>query len=196
MTAAPARVLYIHGFNSAPASEKAQTLLRYCSERFPALPVSVPHLSFDPDLAAGQLEDLVGASADEGPVFLVGSSLGGYYATWLAEKYALRAALINPAVSPYSSLYEAFLGWHTNTYTGEEYRITSAHADCLRSLETEVSRPQDFLLLVQTGDEVLDYRLATEKYRGARQLVQEGGSHAFEDFEAVLPQIFRFAGLH
>lgn len=194
MTAASARVLYIHGFNSSPASEKAQSLLRFCNERFPAVPVSVPRLSYDPDLAAGQLEDIIGAAGAE-PVFLVGSSLGGYYATWLAEKYGLKAALINPAVSPYSSLYETFLGWHTNMHTGEQYRITPAHADCLRSLDTAISRPENFLLLVQTGDEVLDYRMATEKYAGARQLVQEGGSHAFEDFEAVLPEIFRFAEL-
>jgi len=128
------------------------------------------------------------------PTLLIGSSLGGYYATWLAERHGVKAALINPAVSPWRYLEREFLGWHRNLYTGEEYEVTPRQVESLRRLEVErLSRPRDFLLLAQTGDEVLDYRLAVEKYAGARQVIEEGGSHAFDNFEAVLPLIFDFA---
>lgn len=195
MTADSERVLYLHGFNSSPESSKARSLVHYCRERFPRREVIVPQLSHDPAKAVAMME---GIMRGKRPALLVGSSLGGYYATYLVDKFAaqlpqMKAALINPAVSPWRTLSREFLGWHRNPYTGEEYELLPRHVDVLRTLEVERVSPERFLLLAQTGDEVLDYGLAVAKYAGARMIVQDGGNHAFDNFEAVLPDIFAFA---
>lgn len=188
----PPRVVYLHGFNSSPASQKARLFLDYCSQR--GIAAVAPSLHFDPAIAIGQAEAAVLAGGR--PALVVGSSLGGYYATWLAERYDLRAALINPAVAPHATLGRQFLGLHTNLYTGERYDFTVAHVDALARLQvTQLSKPLNFLLLLQTGDEVLDYRLAVDYYRGARQIVMQGGNHAFAGFADVLPDVLAFAGL-
>lgn len=189
------RIIYIHGFNSSPNSQKAQLFSAYCASNFPHITLHTPALSFDPAEAMCQLEDLIGA--DSGKVtLLVGSSLGGYYATYLAEKYNIKGALINPAVAPCRHLSSTFLGRHVNHYTGDEYELTMTHVDYLSTLEVEVLQyPQNFLLLLQTGDEILDYKLAVRHYRGATQIVQAGGNHGFEDFVKMLPEIFHFSAL-
>ena len=185
------RVVYLHGFNSSPASHKARLFAEYCNQH--RITAVVPELSHDPGLAMSTAESCVKTHK---PVLLVGSSLGGYYATYLAEKYSLKAALINPAVSPCDHLQEKFLGMQRNHHSGMEYEITRDHVERLRGFEVnKISDPSRYLLLVQTGDEVLDYRLAVERYRGCQQLVQQGGNHAFENFSEVLPVIMHFAGL-
>lgn len=151
---------------------------------------SCPDLAHRPGQAIAQLEALIARPAGASPV-LVGSSLGGFYSTWLAEKYGLKAVLVNPAVRPYE-LLRAYLGRQQNLYTDEEYEFTAQHLDELRKFETETITPGNYLLLVQTGDEVLDFRQAVEKYRGARQIVIEGGDHGFSDFADYLDEIFAF----
>lgn len=124
---------------------------------------------------------------------LVGSSLGGYYATYLAEKHDLRAVLINPAAFAYQNLVPA-VGPQRNLYTGEPFEFTERHLAELAQLEvTRLSRPERFWLMVETGDEVLDYREAVEKYAGARQTVIEGGDHSFRHFADYLDAIIDFA---
>jgi uncharacterized protein len=125
---------------------------------------------------------------------LIGSSLGGYYATWLAEQYALRAVLVNPAVRPYV-LLSGYLGPQKNLYTGAEYELTAQHVAELKALEIAAITPERYLLLTRTGDEVLDYRLAVEKYRGAQQRVIPGGDHGFGDFENYLDEALAFCGI-
>ncbi len=187
------RIFYLHGFNSSPDSPKARLFAEYCSSRG-ITDVSVPSLPYDPERAMSLLEAAIAPNAAEIAI-LVGSSLGGYYATYLAERYNLKAALINPAVAPCDSLQKDFLGGHKNMYTGEEYAFTRAHIDFLRTLNVEkLHTPANYLLCVQTGDEVLDYRLGLELYAGSQQLVEEGGSHSFENFAGVLPRILQFAG--
>ncbi len=191
----PQRFIYLHGFNSSPASGKAQEFAGYFNKYFAAHAdrpdLQIPALPFDPSAAMGMLERMV---SEAGNCFLVGSSLGAYYATWLLEKYGGRAALINPAVSPARNLDPGMIGRHGNYHTGEENELTAAHVDFLRTLETtSLKKPENYLLLVQTGDELLDYREAVKKYAGARQVIQEGGNHGFENFAAVLPLIFEFA---
>lgn len=193
MTTRRQRIFYLHGFNSSPASLKARLFADYCRSRG-AGDVSVPALPYAPDRAMSLLEAEIAPHADE-VALLVGSSLGGYYATYLAERYGLKAALINPAVAPCDSLQKDFLGWHKNMYTGEEYEFTREHVDFLRTLNVAtIKNPENYLLCVQTGDEILDYRLATRLYAGSRQLVQEGGNHSFDNFAAVLPPILQFGG--
>lgn len=151
--------------------------------------LNLPHR---PEDAAAQLGSLVESRRDE-PVTLVGSSLGGYYATWLAEKYGLRAVLINPAVRPYELLRPA-LGLNRNLYTGEEYQLTEEHLRQLQALEVPgITRPERYLLVVGDRDEVLDYRQALEKYRGAGQIVVEGGDHGLSNFADYADRILEFA---
>lgn len=140
-----------------------------------------------------QVESLL-SGQDASEVTLVGSSLGGFYATWLAEKHACRAILIQPAVFPHVGL-EQYLGMQKNLYTGAEYELTRAHLQGWRSLVVEKVDPERYLLLLETGDEVLDYREAARKYEGARMVIREGGDHMLQSFPEHLPRILAFAGI-
>ena len=154
-----------------------------------------PDLPHRPAQAIAALEELL--ARDAGETALIGSSLGGYYATWLAERDAARAmrvVLVNPAVRPYELLAQA-LGPQTNLYTGERYELTAEHLDELRALEVDAVTPERYLLITRTGDEVLDYREGVDKYRGCEQLVIEGGDHGFGDFDRYLDRALAFCGL-
>jgi predicted esterase YcpF (UPF0227 family) len=151
-----------------------------------------PELDHHPLQAIAQLEALM-AGEESAPVALVGSSLGGYYATFLAEKHGLRAALINPAVRPYEGL-RAYLGPQRNLYTGAQYEFTAQHLAALHDLEVPRITPARYLLLATTGDEVLDYRLAVTRYRGCEQIVVEGGDHGFSGFADYLEVVLAFCG--
>jgi predicted esterase YcpF (UPF0227 family) len=186
-------ILYLHGFRSAPASHKATALAARMAQRGLGERFVCPQLPVSPRAAIAVAEELIGASA--APVTLVGSSLGGYYATHLADRHGLKAALVNPAVVAHLSLAE-FVGHHTNLYSGEAFDFTAAHIDELRALEVpRISRPERYWLLVETGDEVLDYRQAVARYAGARQTVLSGGDHSFTRWSAYLDELIAFAGL-
>jgi predicted esterase YcpF (UPF0227 family) len=183
-------LVYIHGFNSSPRSYKARLLETSLAQAGRAGQFLCPALSHDPRAAMQTLEAVVAANPRAA---LVGSSLGGYYATVLSEKHGLRAVLVNPAVRPYE-LLAGETGPQKNLYTGEKYEFTAAHVAALRALETGAITPSRYLLMVQTGDEVLDYRQAVDRYRGCRQLVIEGGDHGFSDFEKYLVGVLEFCG--
>ena len=123
---------------------------------------------------------------------LVGSSLGGFYATHLAEKHGLRAVLLNPAIDPHIGL-RAYLGAQKNLYTGEPYELTEAHLRGWQELDVERVTPSRYLLVVETGDEVLDYRRALERYAGAEQIVVPGGDHSLQSFPQHLARILEFS---
>jgi predicted esterase YcpF (UPF0227 family) len=184
-------IVYLHGFNSAPHSHKAQVLRRYLAERGLEDHFVCPTLPHRPAEAIALVER---GLAEHPKATLVGSSLGGFYATYLAETHALAAVLINPAVRPQADL-ESYLGVQRNLYTGEEYVLTRQHIEEWRALDVSVAHPERYLLLVETGDEVLDYRAAVQKYKGAKQLVIEGGDHSLRSFPDHLPLILEFAGL-
>jgi predicted esterase YcpF (UPF0227 family) len=186
-------IVYLHGFNSAPQSHKAQVMKRYMEasglgERFVC-----PKLPHRPEEAIATVEREI-ERRPAGAVTLVGSSLGGFYATYLAEAHGLRAVLLNPAVRPGRDL-ATLLGVQRNLYTGEEYELTREHVAAWRRLDVAAIHPERYLLIVETGDEVLDYREAVAKYAGARQIVIEGGDHALQSFPDHLPLILEFAGL-
>jgi len=185
-------LIYIHGFNSAPNSFKA----RLVGERMRALGRAheclVPALPHRPGEAMALLRGLVERHRNAA---LIGSSLGGYYATWLAEQYALRTVLVNLAVRPYE-LLRGYLGPQKNIYTGAEYELTPQHIDELKSFDVATITPQHYLLVTRTGDETLDYRQGVEKYRGARQWVIPGGDHGFGDFADYLDAILAFCGIN
>jgi predicted esterase YcpF (UPF0227 family) len=186
-------ILYLHGFNSAPQSRKAQVLKRYLEERGLGDRFACPALPHRPAAAIALAEREIAARAP-GTVTLLGSSLGGFYATHLAEKLGLRAVLVNPAVTPQRDL-ESHLGIQHNLYTGEAYELTRDHLAEWLALDSPAIHPERYLLLVETGDEVIDYRAAVRKYAGARQIVVAGGDHTLQSFPGHLPVILEFAGL-
>ncbi|HEX5477054.1 MAG TPA: YqiA/YcfP family alpha/beta fold hydrolase, partial [Burkholderiales bacterium] len=148
-----------------------------------------PALSPRAELAIRQIEELLAPGA-----CLVGSSLGGYYATYLAERHGARAVLINPAITPHAGL-RAYLGPQKNLHSGEPYELTEAHLEAWKRLYVPHITPQRYLLLVETGDEVLDYRQAVARYAGAEQVVIPGGDHSLQSFPQQLARILAFAGL-
>src|SRR5690606_2161276 len=186
-------VVYLHGFNSSPDSRKAQVLRDWVKVNRPELEVEVPALPYSPQ-AAAQLLDQLAHRLGARWVGCIGSSLGGYYATWLASRYQIPAALINPAVRPYELLTD-YLGENTNLYTGERYLLTGHHMQELLDLDVaEITRPELFFLLLQTADETLDCRQAASKFAQARGWIEGGGNHEFSGFERTLPAVFEFFG--
>jgi predicted esterase YcpF (UPF0227 family) len=186
------RIIYMHGFNSSPQSAKARQLGEILAARGEAACYACPAL---PDLPAAaiavaqaEIRRQTGAA-----ITLVGSSLGGFYATWLAESHDCKAVLINPAIRPDLGL-RAYLGPQQNLHTGERYELAEEHLRQWQGLLVPAITPERYLLLVETGDEVLDYRAAVERYAGARQVVVRGGDHAFHSFLQHVPQILAFAG--
>lgn len=184
-------ILYIHGFNSSPASSKAQILKARLERVGRGADFAAPALPHSPAQAAAMLDAL--AARNPGAV-LVGSSLGGYYATYLAEKHGFKAVLLNPAVRPYE-LLEGHLGPQQNFHTGERYEFTARHVDELRALETAAITPERYLLIAATGDEVLDYRAAVARYHGCRQMVLAGGDHGLSDFGNYVNAVLEFCGI-
>ena len=188
-------ILYLHGFRSGPQSFKAQTMGAYMAKHGLGERFLCPALPFDPVAAIALIESLIAQSraAGQNPT-LVGSSLGGYYATWLAEKHDLKAVLINPAVLAHVSLAD-YIGPLTHFYTDEVFAFTSAHIDALRDLEIARPTPARYLLLAEKGDEVLDWRQAADRYAGCQQVILDGGDHSFTRFPDYLPAILDFAGV-
>lgn len=184
-------LFYLHGFNSSPQSAKAREVRAYLEQHAPAIEYCVPSLPFEPVAAINVIEAAIKTVASE-RIGIIGSSLGGFYATCIAEKLNLRTAVINPAVRPYI-LLENFLGEQENPYTGERYALTQAHIQQLKNLDVEpLQHKENILLLAQLGDEVLDTQQAIEKYRGCEQIIEAGGSHAFENFSHHIPTILKF----
>ncbi|MCK9260069.1 MAG: YqiA/YcfP family alpha/beta fold hydrolase [Azoarcus sp.] len=191
-------IIYLHGFRSAPASIKAQALQHHMSERGLANAFWCEQLPVSAREAIALIEAQISRARRDSravPPTLVGSSLGGYYATWLAEQHGLKAVVVNPAVIAPLSL-ESYIGRQDNLYTGEYFDFTQAHIDELRAIDVPaITHPERYWLLAETGDEVLDYRDAVSKYAGARQTVLPGGDHGFSRWTDYLDEILRFAEL-
>lgn len=185
-------LVYLHGFISAPASRKAVMLGDYVRNGVAGLEMRVPALHHRPAVAIGEAEAAC-AGAVARDLTLVGSSLGGFYATVLAEKLGCRAALLNPAVHPQDH-FARYLGPQENLYTGEAFVLTREHVEELRAMDPPVLRdPRRYWLIVETGDEVLDYREAVARYEGALQCVVPGGDHALASFPKHVPGIAAWA---
>ena len=186
-------IVYLHGFNSTPGSHKAQTLLTYMRARgFDDL-YACPALPHRPEEAVRAIESVLARLTGDSTT-LVGSSLGGFYATYFAEKRNCRAVLMQPAVSPHIGL-QALLGPQRNLYSGEAYDLTREHLEEWRALVVDQIDPERYLLLLETGDEVLDWREAALKYAGARTVIRDGGDHTLRSFPEHIPRILAFAGI-
>ena len=185
-------LMYLHGFNSSPASHKAQVLKSYLEARGLGSRYACPALPDTPAEAVRVIEQAI-AGQDLSELTFIGSSLGGYYATWFVERVGGRAVLINPAITPHLGL-EAYLGTQKNLHTGAPYELTRAHLEGWRRLLVERVDPEKYLLLLETGDEVLDWREAARKYEGARMVIRQGGDHSLQCFPEMIPRILAFSG--
>ena len=185
-------ILYLHGFTSGPQSHKAQALGQRMRELGLGDKFLAPQLPAAPADAIALAEDLI---RRHGVTTVIGSSLGGYYATYLAETFDLRGVLVNPAVVAHLSLQQ-YVGPQRWLYTGERFDFTLEHVEQLRAIEIPLlAQPERFWLLVEQGDETLDYRHAVCRYLGARQTVLAGGDHSFTRWNDVLDPIIDFADL-
>jgi len=188
-------LIYIHGFLSSPLSLKAEETRHYLTEQQSQIDFLAPQLSNFPDQAYTQLTELIAAQQSRyKTIALLGSSLGGFFATTLAEQFNLRAVLVNPAVNPAEHRFLArYQGEQLNPYTNERFVLDDSHRQALAAIYLPVlQRPEKLWLMVQTADEVLDYREAVTYYRDAPQLVEEGGDHRFQGFPRHLPAIIDF----
>ncbi|WP_020396265.1 YqiA/YcfP family alpha/beta fold hydrolase [Thiolinea disciformis] len=183
-------LIYIHGFNSSSLSAKAQETKRWLEARRRGNEWLCPDLPHRPAQAVQVLETLI-QSLPEKPK-LIGSSLGGFYATILVARFNIKAVLINPAVHPALVLRPALgrqKSWHGESY----YDFTQAHLDELNALDLIAPLcPENILLMQETGDEVLNWRDAVAYYRDCHQLIFRGGDHGFTRFRNVLDLIDKF----
>jgi predicted esterase YcpF (UPF0227 family) len=180
-------IIYIHGFGGSGEGSKAKAFRKYFNsigETFIA-----PSLSYVPELAIKTLEELI--ESYHGDVCLIGSSLGGYYTMYLAQKYNLKAVLINPSINPVQTLQRS-LGSAPNFYDGSYYNWNDTHLAMLQTYKTEVAYQKNFKLLLQTGDELLDYNEALNYLPNAYKTVEKGGSHSFEGIESHFESIRAF----
>lgn len=185
-------LVYLHGYNSSPLSYKAQLTLQFVSEHYGHVPCFIPLLSYAPARAIEQVTTLL---ADIDDPVIIGSSLGGYYANFFVERYGCKGVLINPTIYP-DRLLKDYLGEQKNDYTGESYTLTAQHMVELRALAvTMISEPDKRFLLLQTGDETLDFTEATGYYRASKSIVEYGGDHSFMGYQRWLPAIADFLAL-
>ncbi|MBJ7552799.1 YqiA/YcfP family alpha/beta fold hydrolase [Marinomonas spartinae] len=190
-------LLYIHGFNSSELSEKA-TLLAQAMRQHGVQETAflAPRLVWQPAKALAQLEAMITEQHSQGNrVTLIGSSLGGFYGCYLAEKYQIRCILVNPAVQAPILLTE-HLGPQYNPYTDEHYVLTQAHMAELQAMIIDKPTASLYWLMLQEGDETLDFRAALRAFPETARLTHEpNGSHRFEGFERFTDDILRFANL-
>ena len=188
-------LLYLHGFRSSPQSAKAQTMAARVAACHPAVAWWCPQLPPSPK-AAMELIDAGMARWPSGTMAVVGSSLGGFYATAVAQRRGCKAVLLNPAVDPALSLAR-HIGeqacWHN---PDDHFFFEARFVDELRALQAgPLTRPQDILAIIAKGDEVLDWREMAARYAGAQLHLLEGGDHALSDFDAHLPLVLDFLKL-
>ena len=193
----PASIIYLHGFRSSPRSFKAQLLAKRMASVGLADQYVCPTLPVSPSAAMAEIEALIaelGARDGIKPV-LIGSSLGGFYATWLAERHGLRAAMLNPATRPERDLAK-YVGEQPLWHGGSTIRVEPRHLDELQALAVSaITQPERYYLLAATGDEVLDYREMLGHFPGATSRIIEGGDHGISDFAQYMDEVLVFCGV-
>lgn len=177
------KLLYLHGFGSCGAGNKSKTLGSYFGSEY----LISPDLPYAPLEAIEFISDLI---ETEDISLIVGSSLGGFYATYLAEKFDLPAVLVNPSCRPWQTL-APYIGWQERFCDGEAFEFKEVYLRQLEKIECMPERSR-YLLLLQSEDEVLDYRVAKERYKDHRVIVEYGGNHRFENIHEYLSLIESF----
>lgn len=179
-------LLYIHGFRSVGLCYKGSLIKEFSEDSL------TPNLPYAPKLAIKLLEEIILKNLEQScKISLIGSSLGGYYAIYLAHKFNLKAVLVNPAVYAYRNLSLA-IGKVNVPYSGETFLWTQDLVEDLKELEVKNIDYKLFMVLLQKGDEVLDYREAALKLKDSKLLIYEGGSHRFDNFEMQKENILQW----
>lgn len=193
--AAPAvtHLLYLHGFRSGPQSTKARLMAAWVAAHRPSLTWDCPQLPASPAAALALARERM-AGWPTATRAVIGSSLGGFYATVLAEALGCRAVLINPAVEPARDLATR-IGETTTWHGDEPFHFRAEFIPELQAMHPgPITRPERYFALIAKGDEVLDWREMVARYPGARLMLREGGDHALSDFPDHLPAIADFLG--
>ena len=184
-------LIYLHGFRSSPRSAKASLLAERMRTLGRAADFVCPQLPPSPFAALELLKKLAPQPRDT----LVGSSLGGFYATWLAEKTGARCVLLNPAVDPADGL-QRYVGVQKMFHSDEPFEFKDEHVAELRALTVgAITFPARYFLIAAKGDELLDWRDMVAHYPGARHKVLEGSDHGLADFPDYLDEVLEFAGV-
>jgi predicted esterase YcpF (UPF0227 family) len=192
---APSHLLYLHGFRSSPRSFKAQRLHAWLAAHRPSLVWCCPQLPPSPRAAMVLIDTLI-APWPAGRFAVAGSSLGGFYATAVAEAHGCPAVLLNPAIDPARDL-AAHIGEQTAWHDPDEhFFFRPEYVDELRALTVPaITRPERYFAVIAKGDEVLDWREMVARYSGAAIRLLDGGDHALSDFDDHLPHLLRFLRL-
>lgn len=177
------KILYIHGFASCGEGNKSLLLKSY----FGVEHVIAPDLPASPIDAIAMLEKILSSTNID---VLIGSSLGGYYATILAEKYHMKAILLNPSTQPWKTL-AAYTGWQKRFCDEEVFEFKPVYLEQLKMLQVSPEKGQ-YLLLLQSKDEVLDYTKAQSLYNKHKVIVEYGGNHRFENLDEYISMIEKF----
>ena len=178
-------ILYVHGFRSTENSVKAVQLKAYYKEQ-----IHIASFSHVPNQAIHTLEQIIESHDIHG---IMASSLGGFYATYLSEKYDIKTALINPSTRPYETL-ERYLG-ENETHDGVLFDWKRMYLEQLRQFAVTKPRAKNYAVFLKAGDDILDHHVAAEYYQGAQIFIDEGGTHRFDDFEKHLEKVEHFFGL-
>jgi hypothetical protein len=191
----PRRLLYLHGFRSSPQSFKAQRLAAWCADHRPDIEWACPQLPPSPRDAIALCERIV-AGWPPGEWAVLGSSLGGFYATVLHNRHAVPTVALNPAVDPARDLAAHIGEQSTWQRPDDRFFFRAEYVDELRALVSAgLAAPERVLAVIATGDEVLDWREMAARYGGATQHIVHGSDHGLSDFDVHLPVVLRFLGL-
>ena len=186
-------IFYFHGFASSADSTKAIVFNDFIKEKFPNISLHIPNIDNSIEKSFIQLEKLVGKN--KGDKLFIGSSLGGFYATYFAEKLGSKAVLINPASNPYLGM-EMYLGKNINYSTNEEFYLTKKDLEILKlNNVSKVNSPANYLVLIETGDDVIPFKYTLDFYSGCNFRIVNGGSHSFDSFKEKLEIISKFMEL-
>ncbi|WP_075255952.1 YqiA/YcfP family alpha/beta fold hydrolase [Herbaspirillum camelliae] len=184
-------ILYLHGFRSSPQSYKARLMGQRMADLGLQDHYLCPQLPASP-AAAIALAGAMVADVEPAQLTVVGSSLGGFYATWLAERLGCRAVLLNPAVKPPRDL-ESYVGVSTQYHSDEPFEFKREYIAELQALVVPaITRPERYFLIAATGDEVLDWREMVAHYPLARQTVIQGSDHGIAEFADYLDEVLAF----
>ncbi|WBX88944.1 YqiA/YcfP family alpha/beta fold hydrolase [Achromobacter mucicolens] len=190
-------ILYLHGFRSSPDSFKARMMADAMAERGLNEAWACPQLPASPreaiDLAMGMARDRLASAASPRELTVIGSSLGGFYATWIAEQLGCKAVLLNPAVNAARDLATQ-VGEHHMYHSGAPFVFLPEYVAELAAIHApRITQPDRYFLVAATGDEVLDWREMRDRYAGCRQRIVQGSDHGLSDFADWMPEVLEFA---
>ena len=183
-------IIYLHGFNSSSSSSKAQSFQSRLKKTKPSESLLIPDLPLSTQGVICLLEDLMSKNKVKG---LIGSSMGGFYACYFANKYNTKGVYINPVVDKHLDGMRDIVGEHKNfnnknidSFSLKDYQ------DLFKYVSPKLKKPSDHFLLAQSGDEVLDQNISFDKFKKCKISYTKGGNHQYNGFEDKIEEIINF----